>query len=321
MNESDGYWGIDVAQATLVVAQFGQGPSTTYPNTSEGHETLLALFSTARVQRIVLEATGGYERGIVATLGAADLPVVVVNPRQVRDFARATGQLAKTDAIDAQVLAAFGARVQPELRPLPTTEQVVLRDLLTRYHQVQQMLGAEQTRLLQALGRQAQRPLRKQLKRHIAFLERALHELDADLDDQLRQSPLWCEQDDLLQSVPGIGNKTARTMLAFLPELGTVTAGEIARLAGLAPLNRDSGTRRGHRRTGGGRPRIRAVLYMATLAAIRCNPLIRTTYQRFLKAGKPKMVAIVACMRKLLVILNAMLKTKTRWQSLVTTTT
>jgi len=321
MNESDGYWGIDVAQATLVVAQAGHGPSTTYPNTTDGHETLLALLTAAPVQRIILEATGGYERGIVATLGAADLPVVVVNPRQVRDFARATGQLAKTDAIDAQVLAVFGAKVQPELRPLPTTEQVVLRELLTRYSQVQQMLGAEQTRLLQALGRQAQRPLRKQLKRHIAFLERELHELDADLDDQLRQSPLWREQDDLLQSVPGIGNKTARTMLAFLPELGTVTAGEIARLAGLAPLNRDSGTRRGHRRTGGGRPRIRAVLYMATLAAIRCNPLIRTTYQRFLKAGKPKMVAIVACMRKLLVILNAMLKTKTRWQSLVTTTT
>ncbi len=321
MNESDGYWGIDVAQATLVVAQAGHGPSTTYPNTADGHETLLALFTAAPVHRIILEATGGYERGIVAVLGAADLPVVVVNPRQVRDFARATGQLAKTDAIDAQVLAVFGAKVQPELRPLPTTEQVVLRELLTRYHQVQQMLGAEQTRLLQALGRQAQRPLRKQLKRHIAFLERELHELDADLDDQLRQSPLWREQDDLLQSVPGIGNKTARTMLAFLPELGTVTGGEIARLAGLAPLNRDSGTRRGQRRTGGGRPRIRAVLYMATLAAIRYNPLIRTTYQRFLKAGKPKMVAIVACMRKLLVTLNAMLKTKTRWQSLVTTTT
>lgn len=320
MNEHDGYWGIDVAQATLVVAHWGHGPSTSYPNTAAGHETLLALFAEAPLRRIVLEATGGYERGIVALLGAANYPVVVVNPRQVRDFARATGRLAKTDAIDAQVLAEFGAKVQPELRPLPTTEQAALREWLTRYHQVQQMLGAEQARLLQALGQQSRHPLRKKIKRHIGFLERELHELDAELDDQLRQSPLWREQDDLLQSAPGIGNKTARTMLAFLPELGTVNAAEIARLAGLAPLNRDSGTRRGHRRTGGGRPQVRAVLYMATLAAIRFNPLIRNTYQRFLNAGKPKMVAIVACMRKLLVTLNAMLKTKTRWQPLTTAT-
>jgi transposase len=176
------------------------------------------------------------------------------------------------------------------------------------------MLIAEQTRLLQALGRHGRQALRKQIKRHIAFLERELHELDADLDDQLKQSPLWREQDDLLQSVPGIGSKTARTMLAFLPELGTATAGEIAKLAGLAPINWDSGTMRGQRRISGGRSRVRAVLYMATLTATRYNPVIRTAYQRLVSAGKPKRVALVACMRRLLVILNAILRTRTRWQ-------
>jgi transposase len=315
-----GFWGIDVAQAELVVAEAGTNGTTTVANTPAGHQALLKQLGAQAVQLIILEASGGYERGITAVLGAADLPVVVVNPRQVRDFAKALGRLAKTDAIDAHVLAEFGAKVQPERRPLPTPEQEELRELITRYQQVQQMLVAEKTRLLQAVGRAGRQPLRKKIKRHIAFLERELHELDADLDDQLRNSPLWREQDDLLQSVPGIGSKTARTMLALLPELGTVSAGEIAKLVGLAPLNRDSGTMRGKRRIGGGRSRIRAVLYMATLAAIRFNPLIQTLYRRLVTAGKPKMVAVVACMRKLLVILNAMLKTKTRWQPTMATT-
>ena len=284
----NGYWGIDVAKAELVVAEGGDRTSTTYPNTAEGHQTLLQRLAQHAVQLIVLEATGGYERAVVATLAAAELPVVVVNPRQVRDFARATGRLAKTDAIDAQVLAEFGARVQPERRALPTTEQEELRELVTRYHQVQQMLVGEQARLLQALGRQGRQPLRKKIKRHITFLERELHELDADLDDQLHTSVLWREQDDLLQSVPGIGGKTARTMLAFLPELGLVSSAEIGKLAGLAPMNRDSGMMRGKRRIGGGRSRIRAVLYMATLTAIRCNPLIKAFYQRLLQAGSPR---------------------------------
>lgn len=312
-----GYWGIDIAQAELVVASADAPTSTTYPNTVRGHAALVQRFTEGTapsVELIVLEATGGYERNLVAALAAAALPVVVVNPRQVRDFAKATGRLAKTDAIDAHVLAEFGARVQPERRPLPTTEQEELRALLLRAEQVQQMLVAEKTRLLQALGRHDRQPLRKKIKRHITFLERELQELDADLDDQLRQSPVWREQDDLLQSVPGIGSKTARTMLGHLPELGTVSAAEISKLAGLAPMNRDSGMLRGKRRIGGGRARVRAALYMATLSAIRCNPLIRPLYQRLVAAGKPRMVALVACMRKLLVILNAMLKTKTRWQ-------
>lgn len=315
-----GYWGIDVAKAELVVAEAGQAGTVTLLNTAGGHQRLVKQLSAATVQLIVIEATGGYERAVVAVLGAAGLPVVVVNPRQVRDYARATGRLAKTDAIDAQVLAEFGAKVQPELRPLPTAEQQELRDLLTRYHQVQQMLVAEQARLEQTVGRPGGQPLRKKLKRHIAFLERELHELDADLDDQLRDSPLWREQDDLLQSVPGIGPKTARIMLAFLPELGTASAAEIAKLAGLAPLNRDSGSLRGKRRIAGGRGRIRATLYMATLASIRCNPAIQATYRRLVQAGKPKMVALIACMRKLLIVLNAILKTKTRWQPNLATT-
>jgi transposase len=315
-----GYWGIDVAKAELVVANGTQAETTTYLNTAAGLQALLQRLEAAPVQLIIVEATGGYERGVVATLGGAGLPIVVVNPRQVRDFARATGRLAKTDTLDAHVLAEFGAKVQPERRPLPTREQDELRECLTRYQQVQQMLVAEQTRLLQALGRQGRQPLRKKIKRHIAFLERELHELDADLDDQLRHSPLWREQDDLLQSVPGIGTKTARTLLAFLPELGTASPAEIAMLAGLAPINRDSGSMRGRRRIGGGRSHVRAVLYMATLVATRHNPVIRAVYQRLVAAGKPKRVAIVACMRKLLIILNAILKTKKQWQPNMATT-
>jgi transposase len=316
MSGDSGYLGIDVAKAELVVARAGVAITMTYPNTGPGQHALQqALAAGPPLDLIVVEATGGYERGVVAALGGAGLPVVVVNPRQVRDFAKATGQLAKTDALDAHVLAAFGARVQPERRPLPTEAQDELRDFLARQQQVQQMLVAERTRLLQALGRKARQPLRRKITKHISFLERELHLLDADLDDLLRESPLWREQDDLLQSVPGIGPQTARILLGLLPELGHVSAAAVGKLAGLAPLNRESGTMRGRRHIGGGRSRIRAVLYMATLAAIRCNPVVRTWYDRLLAAHKPKKVALVACMRKLLVVLNAMLKTHTRWQA------
>jgi transposase len=311
-----GYLGIDVAKADLVMAREGVADCTTYPNTPAGHTALCtALGGAAPVTLVVVEATGGYERGIVAALGSAGCPVVIVNPRQVRDFAKATGQLAKTDALDAHILAAFGARVQPEPRPLASEAQEELRDFLARQHQVQQMLLAEKSRLLQALGRKARQPLRRKITQHIKYLERELAVLDHDLDDLLRASPLWRAQDDLLQSVTGIGRQTSRHLLGLLPELGRVSAREIGKLAGLAPLNRDSGTLRGQRRIQGGRPRIRAVLYMATLAAIRCNPVVRAWYERLLAAHKPKKVAIVACMRKLLVVLNAMLKTHTRWQA------
>lgn len=306
-----GYIGIDVAQMELVVAREGVAGSKVYPNSERGHRELVKDLKDAEL--IVLEATGGYERGVVAALGGASLPVVVVNPRQVRDFARATGQLAKTDQLDAHVLAAFGATVKPELRALPSEDQEELRDFLTRQQQLIQMLVAEKSRLLQAQGKGRQ-PLRRQIKRHISYLERELKELDADLDQVIKGSPLWREQDDLLQSVPGIGKQTSRILLGTLPELGTATAAEIARLAGLAPMNRDSGKWRGKRWIGGGRPRARAALYMATLSATRFNPVVRAWYKRLLTAGKPKKVALVACMRKLLVVINAMLRNRERWQ-------
>ena len=317
-----GYIGIDVAKAELVVARDGVEKQLTYPNTDRGHRDLVKDLEKEepRAEIIVLEATGGYERGVVAALGSAGLPAVVVNPRQVRDFAKATGQLAKTDAIDAQVLAQFAARVRPEIRPLQSEEQEDLRELLVRQQQVMQMVQAEHSRFLQAVGKGRQ-GLRKRLKKHISFLELELKLIDSDMDDMLKESSIWREADDLLQSVPGIGEKSSRILLGFLLELGTVSSREIARLAGLAPLNHDSGTMRGKRRTGGGRTRIRAVLYMATLASIRYNPTIQLFYKRLIGSGKAKMVAVTACTRKLLVILNAMMKTKTRWQAQITPTT
>ena len=311
-----GFVGIDVAQEDFVVAREGVAGSKSYPHTDRGYRDLIKDLSRdgGSAERIVLESTGGYERRLVAALRAAGLPVVVVNPRHVRDFARSKGQLAKTDQIDAHVLADFAAKINPPIRPLPSEEQEELRELLTRHEQVIQMLVAEKTRLLQAEG-QRRHALRKKIKNHINFLERELKILDSDLDDTLKKSEVWREKDDLLQSVPGVGKGTSRTLLGLVPELGTVSAGEIAKLVGLAPFNRDSGKLRGSRHISGGRARVRAMLYMATLVAIYRNPVVKAWYQRLLAAGKPKKVALVACMRKLLVILNQMLKTKTRWQA------
>ena len=320
-----GFIGIDVAQSDFVVAREGIAGSRNYPNTDRGYRDLITELSrdgggSSKAERIVLESTGGYERRLVAALAGAGLPVVVVNPRQVRDFAKSTGQLAKTDKIDAHMLADFAARIRPDLKPLPTEEQEELRDFLTRHEQLVQMLVAEKTRLLQAEG-QGRHVLRKKIKSHIKFLERELTMLDSDLDGTLRKSEVWREKDDLLQSVPGVGNVTSRILLGLLPELGTVSAGEISKLVGLAPFNRDSGKFRGKRHIRGGRARVRAVLYMATLVATRHNPVVKVWYQRLLASGKPKKLALVACMRKLLVVLNAMVKTKTRWQAQITPTT
>lgn len=311
--------GIDVAKSDFVVAVEGTAGSRSYSNNDRGFRDLIKDLSQLKPERIVLEATGGYERRLVAALGGAALPVVVINPRQVRDFAKSTGQLAKTDRIDAHVLASFGARIRPDLKPLPTDEQEELRALLARHEQLVQMLVAEKSRLLQAEG-QGRHALRKKIRHHIKFLEREVTMLDSDLDDTLKKSDLWREKDDLLQSVPGVGKITSRSLLGLLPELGAVTAGEAAKLAGLAPLNRDSGKYRGSRHITGGRARARAVLYMATLTATRCNPVVKHWYQRFLAAGKAKKVALTACMRKLLVVLNQMLKTNTRWQPNLQTT-
>jgi len=243
-------------------------------------------------------------------LAAAGVPVVVVNPRQVRDFAKATGRLAKTDALDAQTLAHFAEVMRPALRPLPDEQTQALAAILARRRQLVEMLTAEKNRLSAA-----SKPVRKSLRTHIAWLERALSHTDSDLAHAIRESPVWREKEELLRSTPGVGPVMTTTLLANLPELGTLTGKQIAALAGVAPLNRDSGTMRGKRMVWGGRAQVRAVLYMAALVAARFNPIIRAFYQRLCAAGKAKKVALTACMRKLLIILNAMLKHRIPWRT------
>jgi len=306
--------GIDVAKAELVVAERPSGARWTTANDEAGIRALTQRLVAARPALVVLEATGGYELAAVGALAAAGLPVVVVNPRQVRDFARATGQLAKTDALDAGVLALFAERVRPAVRPLASEAQADLSAVLARRRQLLEMLVAERNRLGQVVGRET-KLVKRSLKHHIAYLERELRMTDTELGDRIRESPLWRAQDDLLRSVPGVGPVLAVTLLAEMPELGRLTRKEVAKLVGVAPLNRDSGTLRGQRLIVGGRTSVRAALYMAALVATRHNAVIRTFYQRLLAAGKPKKLALTACMRKLLTILNAMVKTNTRWQA------
>jgi transposase len=301
--------GIDVAKDHLDLAVH-QGTAWRARNDESGITAVVRRLAALHPHLVVLEATGRYERSVTAALAAAGIPVAVVNPRQVRDFAKATGILAKTDALDAQVLARFAATVQPEPRGLADTQAEELRDLLARRRQVVGMLTAEKNRL-----RQATRVVRGRIKEHIAFLEAELDESNRDLDTLLHQTPLWREREDLLRSVPGIGPVVSVTLVAALPELGHLSRKEIAKLVGLAPLNRDSGRWQGHRIVWGGRAEVRAALYMATLVATRYNPVIRSVYARLLAAGKPKKVALVACMRKLLVILNAMLRHQTPWRT------
>ena len=262
---------------------------------------------------VLLEATGGLELPLVAALAAAALPVVVVNPRQVRDFAKATGTLAKTDTLDAGVLAHFADAVRPEVRPLKDAETQVLNSLTARRRQVMTMLVSEKNRLGAAVGAVSPRAVSPRIEAHIAWLEQELSDLDKGLRQTLRRSPVWREKDDLLRTVPGVGEQISLTLLANLPELGTLNRRQIAALVGVAPYNRDSGALRGKRAVWGGRSRVRAVLYMGALVASRHNPAIRDFYQRLLAAGKPKKVALVASMRKLLVILNGMLKHGSPW--------
>jgi len=304
--------GIDVAKAELVVATRPGGERWTVENAERGVRTLVERLRRDGAQLIVLEATGGYELLCVAALVAASLPVVVENPRQVRDFAKATGQLAKTDRIDADLLALFAERVRPELRPLPDEEAKELEALLARRRQLLEMLQAERNRLGQVFGR-GKAPVKKSLKAHIAFLERELRMADTDLGDMIRASPAWREREDLLRSVPGVGPVLSLTLLANLPELGRLSRRAIAKLVGVAPLSRDSGTLRGRRFVHGGRASVRGVLYMGALVATKRNAVIRAFYARLLAAGKPKKLALVACMRKLLTILNTMIRTGQRW--------
>jgi len=269
---------------------------------------LVARLDQLRPALVVLEATGGMELPLVGALAAAGLPVVVINPRQAREFAKATGRLAKTDAIDAQVLAHFAEAVRPRLRPLADAAAQELSALMTRRRQLIEMLTAERNRL-----RTAAPAVRPDIQEHIRWLERRLADLDGDLSQTIRSSDIWREKDDLLQSAPGVGPVVSTTLLADLPELGALNRKEIAALVGVAPLNRDSGTLRGRRTVWGGRSKVRSALYMATLVATQRNPVIRIFYQRLLSAGKPKKVALTACMRKLLTILNAMIRSRTPW--------
>ena len=305
--------GIDVSKAELVITvRTSRPPLTrwTTPNTAAGLEALVTRLRAEPPTLIVLEATGGYEREPAAALAAARLPAVVVNPRQVRAFAKATGQLAKTDRIDADVLALFAERVRPAWRPLDDEATTDLAAVLLRRRQLSDMLTAEKNRL--GLAR---RPVRASLKKHITYLERELHLTESELREQIEASPVWRAQDDLLQSVPGIGDVTSRTLLAELPELGHLSHKQISALVGVAPMAADSGGSRGKRVITGGRASVRKVLYMATLVAARRNVLIQRFYARLVSAGKPKKVALVACMRKLLTILNAMLRDQRPWSA------
>jgi transposase len=312
MNEAeDVAVGIDVAKAALDIAVRPSGEARHLANDAAGIAELVGWLQAQRPQVIVVEATGGYEAALVAELGIANLPVAVVNPRQVRDFARATGHLAKTDRLDAHVLAHFGQALQPIPRPLLEEQAQALAALVERRRQVVAMRTAEENRL----GTARVAAVRTRILAHLAWLESDLQEIDDDLRQRLRASPLWREQDDLLQSVPGIGPILALTLLAELPELGRLSHGQIAALVGVAPLNRDSGTLRGRRAVWGGRRAVRTALYMGTLRATRCNPPIQAFYKRLLAAGKAKKVALVACMHKLLTILNAMVKHQTSWQA------
>ena len=309
MTQAGGFVGIDVAKAELEVVVRPSGARWTVTNNASGLAQLQERLQAAAPSLIVLEATGGYEVAVVAALATAALPVVVLNARQVRDFARATGRLAKTDAIDAGVLAHVAEVVRPPVRPLPDAMTQDLQAWLTRRRQLVDMLLAEEQR-----RSRAPRAIQRQIDQHVRWLRAQLGAVEKDVAQTLRESPVWREKEDLLRSVPGGGPILTTTLLGDVPELGQLNRKHIAALIGVAPLNRDSGTYRGRRAVWGGRARVRATLYMATLTAARYNPLIRAFYERLVAAGKPKKVALTACMRKLLTILNAMIARRTAWK-------
>jgi transposase len=304
--------GIDVSKAELVTAVHPSGETWTSATTPAAVETLVARLSALGPHLIVMEATAGYELPLAAACAAARLSIAVVNPRQVRAFAQAIGRTAKTDAIDAAVLALFAARVQPPPRAVADAATQALADLLGRRRQLLEMLAAERRRLEQA---PATGPITRDLRTHIRWLERRVGQVDDEIGTAIHASAVWRVQEDLLRTVPGIGPTVARTLLAELPELGRLDRRAVAALVGVAPLNCDSGQWRGRRRIWGGRASVRAALYMGALVASRYNPVMRTFYQRLRAAGKPAKVALVAVMRKLLTTLNAMMKHQTPWKS------
>jgi transposase len=316
MREPTVFVGIDISKTRLDVALRPTREAFTVSYDETGITTVIQRLRTLSPTGIVLEATGGLEVWLSGALATAGLPVAVVNPRQVRDFARATGRLAKTDALDAQILAQFAEAVRPACRPLPDASTQQLAALITRRRQLVEMLTAEKNR-----RGSAPRMMRPQIQQHIEWLHQHLAQLDQELTNAVQASPIWREHDELLQSVPGIGPVVTRTLLAELPELGTLTHKQIAALVGVAPLNRDSGAFRGKRTIWGGRATVRAALYMGALVAARHNRVLKAFYQRLRQAGKAPKVALTACMRKLLTMLNAMLKHRTAWRETVVAAT
>lgn len=305
------YIGIDVSKARLDVAVHESGQCFSCDNTEAAVEGLVKQMKELDPELIVMEATGGYERLCAAMLAAAGLALSVVNPRQVRDFAKSTGILAKTDRLDARVLAHFGAAIKPEPRALPDAQQQLLDELMLRRRQIVAGLVAEKNRL----GMAHTEAVKKSLRKAIAFYERLLADVDRQVGEHIERSPLWRAREDLLRSFKGVGPVSSRTLIGDLPELGTLDRKRIAALVGVAPMARDSGKRKGTRAIFGGRGQVRAALYMVAITAIRANDPIRQFYQRLRAAGKAAKVAIVACMRKILIILNAMVRTDSRWNA------
>ena len=302
------YFGIDVSKNTLDVAAFQSNKKWQFSNDDSGIRKLVATLIKLTPELVVTESTGGYEAAAAYSLQKAGIQCAVVNPREVRDFAKATKKLAKTDTIDARVLAHFAEAIKPEPRPLSDEQAQEMDAILTRRRQVIEMLTAEKNRL-----HLARKPVQESIQTHIAFLEKELQQIDSDLQGRIEESPIQREKNNLLQSVPGVGPNLSSTLIIELPELGSLNRRQIAALVGVAPLNHDSGTRRGKRGTWGGRPQVRSALYMSALVASRRNPLISRFYKRLCEIGKAKKVALVACMRKLLIILNSMLKHRLPW--------
>jgi transposase len=303
------YAGIDVSKATLDVAITNSKEIKSFPNEESGIRQVIHYLKTPHPELTVLEATGGIEKLLAACLVEAGLSVVVVNPRQVRDFARATGELAKTDHIDTGVIARFAQQIQPQVRPLTDKQTEQIKAMLTRRQQIKEMITMENNRLWLADIK-----VIPSLQEHLNWLKQELKNWDKDLEEKIKQSPIWKEKDDLLRSVPGVGPVLSMTLLGILPELGSLNRKQIAALAGVAPFNRDSGQYRGRRKIKGGRSKVRTALYMATLVASRFNPVIKANYAHLLELGKAKKVALTACMRKLLTILNAMVRDHRAWQ-------
>lgn len=308
MSSSASFIGIDVSKDQLEVAVRPTNEQMSFSNDDDGIDKLIQRLLQLQPDLIVMEATGSYHQLVLGRLLARSLAAIAINPRQARDFARAIGRLAKTDSIDAHVLAEFADRIRPEIRTVADEATQQLDAICTRRRQLVGMIAAEKNR-----HHSGPATIRAQIKKHIHWLEKEIQELEDDLDKLIRSTPAWREKDDLLRSCKGIGPTTSHTMLACLPELGSLSRHQIAALVGVAPFNSDTGKHRGHRRIQGGRIDVRCILYMATLAAIRSNSVIRSFHQKLIAAGKPKKVAITACMRKLLTILNAMVRTNTRW--------